>query len=312
MKTAFVICTEKGNLELYSLLLCESIRKFGGKLSTANIYSFQPRKGTEVSNKTLSKFKELRVTHITEHLNVDFEDYPFSNKIFACKYVEDNFKEEEVIIFLDSDKIIVNPPSEIYEFNQIIGVRPVEKKGIGFSSISDDNYNYWQSLEEKFDFKFTNFIQTTVTREDVNPYWNAGFIVGKTNNNVWNLWHETFLSLMSNSLIPKQGKTFMDQVALSIIIEKHFKNETILLNENYNVPCFSKNLIPNISSNSVSIHYHKLFANSYEEDIFSLSELEKEKKIWINSKLKEYSIYPRNFSSKAKYWLSKCIKLKNG
>ena len=85
---AFIACVERGRLEDQTILLCRSIRRFGGVYRDAPIYLFQPRPGMDVSERTLAVLCELGAVHISEPLNLDFSDEGTLNKIFVCAYAE--------------------------------------------------------------------------------------------------------------------------------------------------------------------------------------------------------------------------------
>jgi len=102
LNAEIIICTEKGDLERMAKLLIWSLREFGGKFSNVPIYSYQPRKGHEVSGETMRFFENYEVELVDICFNQEYSHYPLANKIFACAHREQN-TSADTLIFLDTD-----------------------------------------------------------------------------------------------------------------------------------------------------------------------------------------------------------------
>ena len=113
-----IICTEKGKIEKYAVLLCRSIRKFGGEYADAKIFSFAPRKGFGPKKETLIEFKKLGVNHQNIELNKEYRKYPLANKPLVCAYFEEKYPNEN-IIFIDSDQIVFNQPDDFFSSSRL-------------------------------------------------------------------------------------------------------------------------------------------------------------------------------------------------
>ena len=59
-------------------------------------------------------FEELNVEHIARQLNTDFPKNGFANKPVVCSWAERNI-EKDVLVFLDSDLVFFNEPTELFE-----------------------------------------------------------------------------------------------------------------------------------------------------------------------------------------------------
>jgi hypothetical protein len=262
---AFIACIEQGYLENQTKLLCRSIRKYGGRFCNTPIYTFQPRQGTAVSDETLSVLNDLGVVHITEPLNTAFPNYGVANKIYACAWAEEMLTED-VLVFLDSDTLILNEPAAFDLPGDIdAAARPVDRKGIGSIGPGDPNDWYWLRLYELCGLENTSYVETTVNAERIHPYFNAGLIVARRSTGIFCQWKSDFLYLIGAHHIPSNGKMwYMDQCALAATLGRIFDRVQIL-NWRYNYPMTHRWLLaPPFNmvqlEECIHVHYHKWFS----------------------------------------------------
>jgi hypothetical protein len=268
MKVAFIMCVERGYLEDQTKLLCKSIRQYCGRYKDSSIYTFQPRKGTEIADETLAALKQLDVTHITENINADHPDYPIGNKIFVSAWAERNL-DEDILVFVDSDSFFCNEPSA-FELPEGIdaAVRPVDRKRKGSFGEGDFHDAYWQKLYEICGVTARPFVRTTLDNEEIRAYFNAGLMVCRRSANLYQLWEENFLKLMElgHVLVKEDGKTWvrnMDQFSLAATFSNNFQAIDIL-DERYNYPLPQRSHTKSSMgtaqlSELIHVHYHRWF-----------------------------------------------------
>lgn len=221
MSVAFIACVESGRLEQQGVLLFESLRKYGGRFANARALAFRPRRGPPLGDVTIERFRELDVERVDERLNVDLEHYPIANKVFASAWAEQHL-DEDVIAFLDSDTFFCAEPTEFaLESDQAALVRPVNRKNQGSSGPEDKKDRYWQKLYEICEVTAGRFCETTVERQAIREYWNAGLIVGRRDAEVFSAWKRDFLRLLEREHFPKNGLNNMDQMALAATLTRH-------------------------------------------------------------------------------------------
>ena len=109
---SFIICTERGYLEPMSVLFAMSLRTFGGALSSAPVFSFQPRPGYQISEETHRALADLDVEHHEILLNTRYSNDPLANKPLTAAFAEKELNHE-YLVFADSDQIILNEPSAL-------------------------------------------------------------------------------------------------------------------------------------------------------------------------------------------------------
>src|SRR5947209_4733935 len=219
MSLAFIACAERGYLEDEVKLLCRSIRHYAASYRDAAIYTFQPRRGMEVSADTLAVLNELGVVHITEILNTRFEHYAIGNKVFASAWAEENLTED-VLVFLDSDTVVLGEPTEL-DLPEEIGcaVRPCNRWEGGISSAGEGDANeaYWRKVYETCGVTSEPFVETVIDHKQVRAYFSAGLIAVRRRAGLWSQWKRDFLRLMDAGLIPDDERRLrqMDEISLA-------------------------------------------------------------------------------------------------
>jgi len=261
-RIAFIACVEAGNLENQVVLLFRSIRKYAGQYKDVPIYSFQPRQGAPLNKNTLKIFEELCVVHNREILNTEFEDYPVSNKIFACARAEEVLTEE-ILVFLDSDTVIVNDPTDFALPKGVLAAaRPVETKNLGSTGRKDPNDEYWRKMYAICDVPEGPFIETSVGQKRIRAYWNAGLIVVLRSAGLFQQWKQDFFTLIEAKHIPRKV-FFMDQLALAATFAR-VPNRVRIYDLRYNYPLAKRPLLPMPYraydfEDLIHIHYHRWF-----------------------------------------------------
>lgn len=292
-----IICTEKGKLEKYSVLLCRSIRKFGGEFSDAEIFSFAPRKGFEPSMSTLKEFKDLNVNHESIILNTKYRTYPLANKPLVCAYFEERFPHESVV-FIDSDQIIFNEPKQFLLPDKLdILLRVVDRKGVGFSTNKELEYSYWKQLAEKIGFEYEDnkFLETS-EGDQIHPYFNSGLIITSTSFGLFKKWKENFELIFASSIRPENGDFFLEQSVFSATVLQMKLNYDLVEN-NYNYP-FSihdeviKEKQLNDLSDMITAHYHNMFVSKNQPGYLKYFLTGTDKGKWLASQIKKLEIKP--------------------
>jgi hypothetical protein len=252
---AFIACIERGELEEKALLLCRSIRRFGGQYGGAPIYTFQPRAGTTITAKTAARLDGLGVHHIDEVLNRDFPHYAIANKIFAAARAEE-LVSEEIVVFLDSDSLITSEPSEFSLPPDIdAAVRPVDihrmpgepdddgdpfwrthHRRISSSGAGDPLDDCWTRMYELLGIRHEPFVETTCSRQRIRSYFNSGLIAVRRSAELFTQWREDFLALCAANLVPRGGELhYMDQFSLAATLTRIWPRVQIL-DGRYNYP----------------------------------------------------------------------------
>lgn len=293
---AFITCIESGLLETKSLLLYESIRRYGGRFSQCPIYGFSPRVGHGIAPETKKRLQELGVEYIDLVLNTEFAYFPYGNKNFATAYVE-NQQKHEFLVFLDSDTIFFREPTALeLADNYDVAVRPVSWKSTCTSGSPDDPYDHYWHLLCKYcgvDYESIPLIQTFVQGVEIKACYNSGLVAVRANKGIFSKWRDDLVNILRRGIEPKQGKAEVtDQSTLSTAIWG-ITNRVQILEPVYNYPIRSidgqQTLIQfNSSHPLIHIHYHRMFnqENLVKNPLFQPNfDLEIELKNWLLARL---------------------------
>ncbi|NDJ24627.1 hypothetical protein GS682_23880 [Nostoc sp. B(2019)] len=293
----FLICTEPGRLEQQSLLLAESIRKFGGKLKDTPISSFHPRKGEPISSQTIKLFDSLKVCHQQIILNIDYQDYYLANKIVTSAYAEEHI-DAKFLVFLDSDKCFFAEPQEfLLPINYNIGLRPEYGKGIGSEGKNDIQDDYWQKLYKLLDIKQEIFVRTPIANKKIRGYWNSGIVVARKEAGFFTAWKNNFEKVMQQKLEPPQGNYFTEMAVLSATACS-MAEALYTFSPSYSYPLplhnrLAKEYKLNSFDEIVSIHYFNMFAyKDWNKQLAKLSNLDSvsEKYQWLIERIVKYNM----------------------
>lgn len=280
---AFVACVERGELEKKTLLLCRSIRRFGGRHADAAIYTFQPRAGTTVSRRTAAQLAELGVEHITERLNVRYGHYAIGNKIFASARAEE-LAGEDVLVFLDSDTVIVNEPRALELADGIdAAVRPVDMhrspaepdddadpfwqtrfRRVSSSGPGDPMDDYWLRLYDLLGIEARPFVITTCSHQRIRAYFNSGLVAVRRTAGLFAQWRDDFVRLTEARHIPRNGPLhYMDQVSLAATLTRVW-DRVAIPDGRYNYPLPGRDSLDEPYRSMplerlVHIHYNAMF-----------------------------------------------------
>lgn len=203
---AFVLCIERGILERQALLLCESIREFGGRYRDAAILAVTPRSGYDVSAETRRRLARLGVEYADVNLNVDCREYGSANRVYAAAYAESRVSSE-VVVVLDSDTLFLREP-DLALGPAEVAVRPVDLKGMCTTGWLDPFDRYWRRLARLCGVKYRRipFLETTVDRVLVRACYNAGLVVARRSAGILGRWAACFSRLVGLQLKPFAGR----------------------------------------------------------------------------------------------------------
>ena len=300
---AFVICTEKGNLEGMSVLFAKTLRTFGGALKDIPIYSYAPRTGKNIGYWTSKQFEDLSVEHLYIPLNQEFKHYPVANKVFALSHAEATL-DYDILVFSDSDMLVLSEPSALllppaYD----IALRPVGSKGIGVSDPSDKEFGYWQKLYEVCEVDTLTYVETSIDSKQIYGYWNSGLMAAQRTKKIYTRWESNLLKMLRNKIYPENGLYFTEQSTFSATV-MGTKSRLLDLPKSYNYPIHRQSSLSAFQkmdtlSEIVTAHYHDMFRKlGSSKQPFPLSAFEKSDVYlykWLLDHLNRYGVYHSNY-----------------
>lgn len=302
----FVLCIENNAIREQALLLCESIRRFGGKFRGSPILAFSPRPGLGVDRETIARLRELDVAYVDEPLNTRCPEYGSANRVFSAAWAESNI-DSDFIVVLDSDTVFLDEPE--LPLSGDLAVRPVDTKGSASCGPGDVFEEYWRSLARLHGASLDRlpFVQSTIDGERVRASYNGGFIIARRECNLMTRWAGLFAHSVEAGLRPYRGHDVgiiastgyvgkkaseywgSNQAALAIVAWADAANRVVHYPASYNVPLHLLAERGAIDPTwrevpPVHVHYHWMFdPDKYEMALEFLDQLNvpREKLAWL-------------------------------
>jgi len=280
---SFVLCIEDNAMRTQALLLCESIRTFGGPHRNAPIIAVAPRAGRGVDRHTRDLLRRRDVEYVEEPLNLTCPEYASANRVFAARWAEPRVSTDWIVV-LDSDTVFLEPLE--LPANADVAVRPVDSKGPTTEGPDDPFDNYWASLAQTAQAPLTilPFVQTTDRGHRVRASYNGGLVVVRRALGILTAWADLFERSIAAGLKPLRGSQLnvfastgfvgtvaseywgSNQAALAFAIWRT-TSRVLEYPNTYNVPLHLLMQRPDLAvflqSPLVHVHYHWLFTEQY-------------------------------------------------
>lgn len=202
-QVSFVMCLEANRLELQGLLLCESIRTFGGRYARSPIIGVSPRPDLALGAEARARFRDLGVTYIDEPLNLTGHPYGTINRIVAGAWAEAHLAIP-YLVMLDSDMIFFGEPR--FELADV-GVRPVDTKGSASGGPGDALDAYWSGICNFAGIALDELpmVHTTVGQERIRASYNGGFTIVRRSLGILQRAKNVFFQALAKDMRPLRG-----------------------------------------------------------------------------------------------------------
>jgi len=286
----FVLCIEDNAMRNQALLLCDSIRAFGGPHRDAPIVAVAPRPGLGVDRDTRERLRRLHVEYVEEPLNLACPEYGSANRVFAARWAEPRATTDWIIV-LDSDTLFLDALAVPADAD--VAVRPVDAKGPTTQGPDDPFDTYWASLAAIAQVPLTilPFVDTTDRGHRVRASYNGGLVVVRRSLGILTAWGDLFERSIAADLKPLRGSQLnvfastglvgiaaseywgSNQAALAFAIWRS-TSRVLVYPDSYNVPLHLLAQRPDLaalqSAPPVHVHYHWLFTEAYAESALAL------------------------------------------
>jgi hypothetical protein len=282
----FVLCIENNAIRDQALLLCESIRRFGGRYRRSPILAFAPRPGLGVDDATRRALAAMAVEYVAEPLNTCCPEYGSANRVFAAAWAEAR-SDADFIVVLDSDTIFCGEPELPMQAD--VAVRPVDAKGSATRGPGDPFEEYWVALATMCGTSIERlpYISTTIGSERIRASYNGGLIIARRAKGILVRWAELFAQSVRAGMRPYRGTGMevdastgpvgtvaseywgSNQAALALAIWAS-TDRVVHLPDCYNVPLHllasGGEIDPRwLAHPPVHLHYHWMFSERHHE-----------------------------------------------
>jgi hypothetical protein len=221
MSLRIVCCVEAGRLEAETVLMCESLRHFGGGLAGAPVSAYRPRAGERLAEATRSSLARLDVELIEDELNTEHAFHPIANKLYAAADSEARHSEDSIAV-LDSDSVFVTEPAALDLGEGIdAAAATVGKVSEGSTGPGHDNEAYWQGLYSLAGVSDPPWIETALRGRRMRGYWNSGLVATRRDAGLLSEWLDLFRLLLDEQRLPPSGRIdSLDQISLALLLSR--------------------------------------------------------------------------------------------
>jgi len=201
----FVLVAEKGILERQALLLCESIRRFGGKYSRCAITVASPRPSRRPSAQTLAQLDRMACTYLPLEADSVEPEYGTTFRMYVSAELE-RISNAEILVVMDSDLLFCREP-DLALNGCSAALRPVDAKGICTAGNGDPRDGYWQALCDVLgvDYDAIPMVETTAGGISVKASYNGGLAVVKRRLGIFERTLRYFQLSVAAGLLPSPG-----------------------------------------------------------------------------------------------------------
>ena len=269
----FVHVVEHGALEHQSVLLVNSLRKFGGEFKDCTVFAISPRGRGNLSPQTIKEYRKLGVRFVSIALNTLWKEYPFVNTSYAAAYVEGiQENQAKYLVLLDTDVIFTSEPRElILNGEEKVGLRPIDttSEEIAFQ-MHEQIPLYWKEIFSVCGNNPENIweVRTTLDKVMVTACFNNGVVVSAISNKLFTRCIQGMEKALAVPYFRNLDRSslewhYLDQTFLSsVIMRDYVESEVKVLEEGYNYP-FSPRVLAEESDygfrNVSVLHYHSMF-----------------------------------------------------
>lgn len=280
----FVLCIENNAICAQALLLCESIRRFGGRHRGAPILAVAPRPGLGIDRQARRRLDAMGVEYAEESLNRVCPEYGSANRVFTAAWAEGRAGSEWIAV-LDSDTVFLGELELPVEAD--VAVRPVDTKGSATEGPRDPFEDYWTRLAEiqGVSLDCLPFIRTTVCDRRIRASYNGGLTVVRREKGILGAWADLFSRSLAAGLKPWRGSSLNVRASTGFVGEEASEywgsnqaaaalaiwsttQRVVHYPDAYNVPLHLLIEQPELAARPrasplVHVHYHWLFTDPY-------------------------------------------------
>jgi len=211
-----VCCVEAGPLELMTLRMVESLRRFGGCFSRTDVFAVTPRFGAPLLRSTRRAFQDLDVRYLRFPAGDRFDWNHFMNKPRALRKVEE-LAQTESVAWLDSDLVFLGEPDGLSLGDGEDMAACPSDKNLGTSGRADENEPYWAAICEALgiDLDSLPWVTTELEQARIRLYWNSGVFVYRRGLDFANAFYDMCAQMLAARIASKKaGIFFTEQGAL--------------------------------------------------------------------------------------------------
>jgi hypothetical protein len=217
-----VCCVESGPLETSTVMMVESLRRWGGRFADIPVIAVTPRFGPPLMRTTHRRFDELSVQHLRRRMSRQFGWYSFLNKPLALVGAEPMVKTD-LILWLDADVFITGEP-HAFELDAGVDFAACPSdRNLGTSGRGDRYEPYWSRMCDILGLSIDDlpWVQTCREQARIRWYFNGGVLVYRRSSGYGPAYLQGCLDVLkSHTTSGAAGLFFAEQVTAGLIAVK--------------------------------------------------------------------------------------------
>ena len=263
--TTFVCCVESGPLERQTLLMIDTLRRFGGRFADAPVVAVRPRLGPPLERATRRAFDRLHV----EYLDISRQKrryawLHFLNKPCCLAAVEER-ADTDCVGFLDGDVLVLREPAELaLDGETDLRAAAVEPAGTTIASAGpgDENDVHWSRLAAAAGLKLDDIPLIVPDAEPATPvrfYLNSGVYAYRRSTQLGRRMLDVGLRVLDAGVVHRDsGPTFTEQAALGLATLRHdLRWRPLPASHNFFVAAFAPERLELLAERRPAVvHYH--------------------------------------------------------
>ncbi len=213
-----------------ALLWAKSIHSFGGRFANSPIWLLVPNHKERLPASLRVELGKSGVQLVSFEASEAELDFPFAGKTLAAGIAESLAEDHtSFLAWMDRDSLVLQEPTPLLLADgKVLGYRPVDHTLIG-SLISESPSAFWSLIYnycEVDEERITPMI-TSVDEETIRPYFNAGMLVVRPQQQLLRSWSKNFRDFYTlpafNSFYDESFlcRLFMHQAVLAGTILAH-------------------------------------------------------------------------------------------
>jgi hypothetical protein len=193
----FVCCVESGSLEVGTVRMVESLRRWGGAFAASPVIAVTPRGGPGLARTTLDTFKKLQVRYLREHPPSPYAWFKFYNKPQALALAE-GLADTDFIGWLDSDLVFVGEPQAFLLGEHEDFAACASDKEQGSAGPEDAFDPLWKANGAALGIELDSlpWVVTELEGVRIRLYWNGGVFVYRRSTRMGQHYRDACTKLM--------------------------------------------------------------------------------------------------------------------
>ncbi len=287
----FIACVESGPLETQTVLMAESLRRWGGRFAECPVLAITPRKGAPLRPDTREAFDRLGVAWISFDYQHEADWYGPMNKPVALAHGEE-LATTGTVVWMDSDTLVVGEPEQLElgrdaDFAAIPSSRRLDVASDG----KNEHEPFWRAMLEWHGFDPSSYPFIPAQTGETGPirmYWQGGVFAYRRSSGLGETHLSRSLSQIRSRIASRHsGAYFSEQTSLALAVhEKRLRHRVLPASHNLMINPLAEGLAPGWGElrQARIVHYFgSLWPDSFDEFVGRFNSVRPDVASWLRS-----------------------------